>query len=189
MVKHWVYVLECKQNKIYVGETKRLFRRLREHLHTRGAANTRLYKPQRLLGLYPIKDYSSNTQEKINHRDYENFITEIIILQKNLKENMDIDIINKNICGGKYLEDIKTKDFISQIQEDRIKKARNWPLCKCGIPCEIKQNPYHHYDYYRCSLHNVWPSFIRFFKNEVDPEFYIPKKPCDFYYKKDKKDN
>ena len=28
---HWVYVLKCANNIIYVGETKRLYRRLNEH--------------------------------------------------------------------------------------------------------------------------------------------------------------
>ena len=56
---HWIYVLECENDFIYVGETIRLLRRFHEHLTQRGGANTLNHKPLRLIGLYKVNDNHS----------------------------------------------------------------------------------------------------------------------------------
>ena len=53
---HWIYVLECDDDYIYIGETTRLFRRFREHIYHNGAVNTTRHTPQRLIGLYKVGD-------------------------------------------------------------------------------------------------------------------------------------
>ena len=53
---HWVYVLECEDNCIYVGETQHLFKRFTQHLKGCGASNTTRHKPLRLAGLYKVND-------------------------------------------------------------------------------------------------------------------------------------
>lgn len=62
---HWVYVLECEDDFIYVGETTRLFSRLDEHWKGKGSDNTHRHKPQTLIGLYKVGDNQS-------FRDYRN---------------------------------------------------------------------------------------------------------------------
>jgi predicted GIY-YIG superfamily endonuclease len=56
---HWVYVLECENDFIYVGETVKLFRRHRQHITGRGGSNTQNHKPLRLIGLYKVNDNHS----------------------------------------------------------------------------------------------------------------------------------
>jgi predicted GIY-YIG superfamily endonuclease len=56
---HWVYVLECEDDYIYVGETTRLFSRFQEHITHRGGKNTLSHTPQKLIGLYKVNDNDS----------------------------------------------------------------------------------------------------------------------------------
>ena len=51
---HWVYVLECEDDYIYVGETTRLFSRFQEHITHRGGKNTLSHTPRKLIGLYKV---------------------------------------------------------------------------------------------------------------------------------------
>ena len=53
---HWVYVLECADDYLYVGETIRLFKRFDEHIRSRGGSNTLKHKPYKLIGLYKVND-------------------------------------------------------------------------------------------------------------------------------------
>jgi predicted GIY-YIG superfamily endonuclease len=73
---HWVYVLECEDDYIYVGETTRLFRRFNEHLKNRGGSNTIKHKPQKLIGLYKVNEnYSFMKYRKtIKIGEYNRFI-------------------------------------------------------------------------------------------------------------------
>ena len=65
---HWVYILRCTgekaewtskgiNDKIYIGETMRLYRRLREHTKCGGGScTTSEFYPYRLAGLYKVED-------------------------------------------------------------------------------------------------------------------------------------
>ena len=54
---HWVYVLKCANNIIYVGETKRLYRRLNEHCNKdSGSCTTHDFYPQSLICLFKVED-------------------------------------------------------------------------------------------------------------------------------------
>jgi predicted GIY-YIG superfamily endonuclease len=73
---HWVYVLECEDDYIYVGETTRLFRRFKEHLRNRGGSNTIKHKPYKLIGLYKVNENYSfmKYRNTIKSGEYNRFI-------------------------------------------------------------------------------------------------------------------
>lgn len=73
---HWVYILECENNMIYIGETRRLYRRFNEHLSGRGGSNTCKYKPNRIIGLYKVNENSSfiKYRNAIESGEYNNTI-------------------------------------------------------------------------------------------------------------------
>jgi predicted GIY-YIG superfamily endonuclease len=48
-----IYVLLLEQHKYYVGKTKRLLHRYRQHERGEGAAWTRAYRPMRIVATYP----------------------------------------------------------------------------------------------------------------------------------------
>ena len=54
MPRHWIYALACEDDRMYVGETTRLFRRLDEHSTTNGGANTSAFSPHTIVGLYDV---------------------------------------------------------------------------------------------------------------------------------------
>jgi len=61
---HWVYVLKCANNIIYVGETKRLYRRLNEHCNKdSGSCTTHDFYPQSLICLYKVEDDCSTIND------------------------------------------------------------------------------------------------------------------------------
>ena len=48
----WVYILKCIDDYYYVGETKRLYRRFREHQEGFGGTNTSTYTPESIVSIY-----------------------------------------------------------------------------------------------------------------------------------------
>ena len=72
---HWIYVIECENNIIYVGETYRLFSRLKEHCkkHT-GSVTTHSVDPKKLIGLFRLENIN-----KKQALDFENLVTEMIM--------------------------------------------------------------------------------------------------------------
>lgn len=53
---HWIYVIKCNDNYIYVGETEYLYKRLTQHIRGHGGKNTHIHIPKKLLGLYKLND-------------------------------------------------------------------------------------------------------------------------------------
>ena len=51
-------------------------------------------------------------------------------------------------------------------------KLTKLPICKCGLPCDIKCKD-NSYLYFRCCKKNMW--------NDLEELFNLKKKPCDFY--------
>ena len=72
---HWVYITECVELYIYVGETTRLFRRFNEHDCGRGSVNTSRHKPLYLVGLYKVADNISfmKYRKHIQNNEYDFF--------------------------------------------------------------------------------------------------------------------
>lgn len=182
MAKHWIYVLRCTDDFIYVGETKRLYRRLFEHLRHAGGQNTRTHSPLELIGLYRLdnnKDDAILNAHTCAHHEFENFVTEMLMLYS--------PTTWFKVRGGRYtvIHDLDfrfVRDHVSRQSEARQKEMEKRPFCHCGLPCEKTKNPYHNYNVYKCSLHNVWPKMITFMKR-MYPDFKIRRHPCDYYYK------
>lgn len=187
MTKHWIYILQCQGDHLYVGETTRLFRRLLEHVHSQGGVNTRTFKPLFLKALYLVEnnriDKSDEKNDEKNkkvlpHHDIENLITEMCMLKNPERWFM--------VHGGKYTrQSMKVNTIISSYQNnkrERQTEIENRPFCHCGMPCEKCVNTFHGYIVYKCSLHNVWSQMERFLK-KLKSEFNVSYEPCDYYYK------
>lgn len=193
----WVYILQCEDNYFYVGETTRLYRRFWEHQAGLGGLNTSIYIPEGIVAIYKVDtiskfiDYNDYVNKKIEGiwderykcfqlRDFngeceeyehdklkaENNITECLMIHK--KDTWD------KIRGGKYTRfDVKYKYPMN----DYIKDL---PLCKCGLPCDIRKNEDKNYLFFRCAKKNMWYKFKE--------EFDIEEEPCNYFmeYTKDK---
>lgn len=188
---HWIYVIKCNDDRIYVGETRKLFSRLYQHETNRGSKHTSQFKPVSILGLYIVGinykffEYVNeigndanidklsyiicNANECIwNNKQYalevENFITECILST------------NENTFGGKYVNNNRIQ-LLQSLDDNKKKSINNRPICKCGLPCEVKIiKPDKYYKiYYVCSKKNIWEHMRERFNH-----LNIPK-CCDFY--------
>jgi hypothetical protein len=195
----WVYILKCENEYYYVGETQRLFRRFWEHAEGCGGLNTSIYTPECIVAIYKVNtlgkffEYNRNVIDAINNNNVINnqSIYDKWLLKKfnddveydydNLEAENNITeclmINNKStwekIRGGKYTRFIEYKFPINEVVKDL-------PLCKCGLPCDIKKHEDNNYLFFRCAKKNMWESFKEQF--EIDDE------PCNFFieYTKDK---
>jgi len=188
---HWVYVIKCSDEIIYIGETKKLFSRLYQHETNKGSKHTCKYKPQTIIALYIVgvnynffqylnelhgsknianlKDFLKNANNCVyNNKNYaleiENFLTEC-----NLSTY-------ENTFGGKYVNENKFK-LINQMDEKRKKIVNSRPFCFCNLPAEIrivKQNKYYKI-FYTCCRKNIWDKMRLRFEH-----LNIPK-CCSFY--------
>lgn len=187
---HWVYILKCQNDHYYVGETTRLYRRFWEHNSGKGGINTYTYTPETIVAIYKVNmlgmffeyDYlidgeiynsyklkrfdNENGDDEYNGRDIENNITECLMIHN--KETWN------KIRGGKYTHFNVTYKFPIN---DNI---QNLPICKCGLPCDIKKNKENNYLFFRCAKKNMWEEFKE--------QFDIDEEPCNFYmeYSRDK---
>jgi predicted GIY-YIG superfamily endonuclease len=145
---HWVYVLECEDDYLYVGETTRLFRRFKEHLRSRGGSNTIKHNPIKLVGLYKVNENHSflryrNTikagecnrfilDDWENEGDnllIENHITERFLYERRGNDSYGYGSEWYKVRGGKYTretldETVATYKWASE-KEGRICNARN----------------------------------------------------------------
>ncbi len=126
---HWVYIIECNDNFIYVGETIHLYKRLTQHITGRGGKNTHAHIPRKLIGLYKVYDNQSFYQYNSairNNTDIKNTIDnwgtwgDNLFVENNFTERLfyerkDNDVYGTGkewyrVRGGKY-----TKDNLDQI--------------------------------------------------------------------------
>jgi len=187
---HWVYILKCQNDHYYVGETTRLYRRFWEHNSGKGGINTYTYTPETIVAIYKVNmlgmffeyDYlidgkiyhpyklkkfdNENGDDEYNGKDVENNITECLMIHN--KETWN------KIRGGKYTHFNVTYKFPIN---DNI---QNLPICKCGLPCDVKKNKENNYLFFRCAKKNMWEEFKE--------QFDIDEEPCNFYmeYSRDK---
>ncbi len=204
---HWVYILKCEDDFIYVGETEHIFKRFDQHLKGRGAKNTSMHIPHTLIGLYKVSDnysfYEYRTQSDIktvvdnwaintgNHLFIENKITERLFYER--RNNSEYGSHNEwyRVRGGKYTRDYmdfalhhakawsersnriigsyRATSPIFRMSENEIVDR---PLCKCGMPAEVKLSKDKSKVYFVCATKNVWPDFYKFLT--VSPS-------CDFW--------
>ncbi len=188
---HWVYILLCENDHIYVGQTCRLYRRFWEHGDGRGGENTRTWEPIEILAIYRahrlyhykkydesvkwllqkniscipsqyhLKDFDDKDISQQDSEEVENFITERMMFHEN---------DSNKVRGGKYVQ----FKYYSLPQNDHIK---NLPICYCGLPCDVKKNNNKKL-FFRCPRKNFWEEF-----HETFPE--SEKEPCNFYQEYD----
>ena len=189
----WIYILKCSDDYYYVGETKRLYRRLWEHQKGNGGINTSTYIPKQIVAIYKVStlykffNYNNIVMNKICNIYFNRCNTLLEDFDDNddnddtdylFAENMIVECLmlnNKNnwqkIKGGKYTRtDI---DYTFPIND----YSTNLPLCSCGLPCDIKKNEEEHYLYFRCAKKNIWPNMSNHFDLEIDDE------PCKYFMK------
>jgi predicted GIY-YIG superfamily endonuclease len=147
---HWVYVLECEDDYIYVGETTRLCRRFNEHLRSRGGSNTIKHKPSKLIGLYKVNENHSfmtyrNTIKSGEYNPYlldnwencgdnlliENHITERFLYERRENNSYGYGLEWYKVRGGKY-----TRESL-----DNTVAMYKWASEKEGRLCSAKKNP------------------------------------------------
>lgn len=118
---HWIYIVECDDQFIYVGETLHLYKRLKQHISGRGGKNTHAHIPKKLIGLYKVNDnfsyhqYLSAINNNVDSTDIintwglygdnlfiENNFTERLFYER--RNNHEYGIGNEwyRVRGGKY---------------------------------------------------------------------------------------
>ena len=194
---HWVYILRCTgeqvdwtskgiNDKIYVGETIRLYRRLSEHsVRNVGSCTTSEFYPNRLVGLYKVEDdllYINNNKDSIHHKMYnEGYIEKLenkddaMNLENTLTE-MYMQAMGpkwKNVYGGKYHNGYRPYNNPGEEVEF------NRPFCNCKIPADIKE--YNGKVYWRCSRKNIWDELHNYIVEDLDLRLQNIVEPCKFY--------
>ena len=190
---HWVYILRCTgeqvdwtskgiNDKIYVGETMRLYTRLREHtVRNVGSYTTSEFYPNRLVGLYKASnDYLLLEEDTITHDMYK---TGYLDENKNDTRNLENTITEmymqamgskwKNVYGGKYHNGYRPFDNPGEEAEF------NRPFCNCKIPADIKE--YKDKLYWRCSRKNIWDKLEDYIIDELGLGLQNIVNPCKFY--------
>lgn len=173
---HWVYVLRCSSDGfIYVGTTRRLYRRFIEHQFGNGSVNTSEHPPDEIIGLYKVinttcyhrvksmkqftplvvYDWTSEYNDEENALDVENLITE------SLMKTFSIN----SVRGGKYTTDARASNF------EPLSFEKDRPTCKCGLPCEVKIKHDNSKVFFVCPK----PNWEEFYDNLEIPE------RCDFW--------
>jgi predicted GIY-YIG superfamily endonuclease len=193
---HWVYILKCENNHYYVGETTRLYTRFWEHLEGNGGLNTSIYKPTDIVAIYKVStickfiDYNKYVSKIIDrnwepeyvnfklrnfNNENEDYCNDNLCAENNIAECMMLNNIDnwQNIKGGKYTR------FDVEYKFPNNNHIKHLPLCKCGLPCDIRKNEDKNYLYFRCAKKNMWDKFRDEFSTE---------NPCKFFmeYTKDK---
>ena len=187
----WVYILKCEEDYYYVGETTRLYRRFWEHFKGCGGLNTNIYKPEGVVAVYKVNtlgkffQYNSNVIDTANNKCtiynsngynkwllrkfnddvehdnlyVENNITECLMI--NNKQNWE------KIRGGKYTR------FNTSYKFPINEYIKELPVCKCGLPCDVKKNDDKNLLFFRCAKKNMW--------DEFKEQFDIEDEPCNFF--------
>jgi len=194
-MKHWVYLLKCEDKRYYVGETTRLYSRLREHIHKykHSCIQCSNYTPTNIFGIYDVEKnekyqiYSDllNSDKNINISDIdvdnydkkhealnlENDITKMKMHQLNSKWY--------RVRGGNYCSEYLDKNPSIDFKFSR-------PFCKCihNVPSEL--NIYGNKMYFRCVKKSMdWIDMSGYDYNIPVCDF----EPCDFYLEVDKNNN
>lgn len=188
---NWVYVLKCEDDYTYIGQTSRLYARFFEHVTGRGGYNTHIHKPNKLLGLYRVNSNASfiKYRKMVELGEYNPFVIndwndtgDYLMVEDFITERFmhDADPEWWKIRGGKHTRKLTYKEIIEGNPTKRLAKKDvvDRPLCKCGLPSEVKLAKDKQKIYFVCALSNIWESFFGVL--DVDNK-------CDFYevYKDD----
>lgn len=174
---HWIYILRCNNNIIYVGETTILYRRLIEHKNGEGSDTTCEFKPYKLMGIYKLIKDGLTFDCPINKDMYEQgFFDENKSWGLELENQITLMYMKAmntkwdNVYGGKYHVGYRPENNPS----NNIKLFR--PYCKCKLPADI--NIYNNKKYWRCCKKNCWDGLNEFLENKLE---YPSLEHCSFY--------
>ena len=169
---HWVYVLKCANNIIYVGETKRLYRRLNEHCNKdSGSCTTHDFYPQSLICLYKVEDECSIINDY--NWDFEDEKMWALSLENNITEMcmQSMGPYWNKVYGGKYHTGFRPNENPSK---DCLFKR---PFCNCKRPADIKE--WNGKKYWRCAKKNIWDKLKDYVLNDL--AFSYQNDACDYY--------
>ena len=120
---HWIYIVKCEDDFIYVGETIHLYKRLAQHISGYGGKNTHSHIPKKLIGLYKLNDnqsfYQYNSAVKFGNKNniqsvinewgiwgdnlfIENKFTERLFYERQNNHEYGTGIEWYRVRGGKY---------------------------------------------------------------------------------------
>jgi predicted GIY-YIG superfamily endonuclease len=141
---HWVYVLECEDDYLYVGETTRLFRRFNEHLRSRGGSNTIKHKPIKLIGLYKVNENYSfmRYRNTIKSGEYNRFILDDwenegdnLLIENHITERFLYERReNDSYGGGLEWYKVRGGKYTRETLDDTVAKYK-WASEKEGRMC------------------------------------------------------
>ena len=212
---HWVYVLECEEDIIYVGETINLHTRFIEHLTGKGGATTSKYKPNKLIGLYRVNENHAfmRYRNTVKSGEYNRFLLDNwdnsgdnLLIENHIAERYLWERRNNHEYGsGKEWYRIRGGKYTYKTLDETLQYAKEW----CSRPNRIKGG-------YICSSPELrslkeedvdrplckcgYPSevklsidkttiyFVCSLKSMTKSPFKLLQVPCDFYqqYMEDK---
>jgi hypothetical protein len=114
-------------------------------------------------------DYNSYKLKIFNEKSQHDCDNDKLYAENNIAECMMIHNKDnwKNIRGGKYVRfDCEYKFPINEY-------IKQLPLCKCGLPCDIKKEQDKNNIFFRCAKKNMW--------SDLKQKFDIESEPCNFY--------
>jgi putative endonuclease len=85
---HFVYILQCENNKLYTGYAVDVQKRYKQHLSGKGARFTRSNKPQKLLWFIECPDKSKALQLEYKIKQLKRIQKELLV-QKQILFNFD----------------------------------------------------------------------------------------------------
>lgn len=116
----FIYILQCENDKYYIGKTKNYITRLDQHMNNRGSEWTKHHKPIKILKVFPCQDaFDEDKYTKMYMSRY------------------GID----NVRGGSYTRDIISNDCKQFIEKEFIIYVNNMDILQINALCLIKRNP------------------------------------------------
>jgi hypothetical protein len=175
---------------MYVGETKRLYRRWNEHQTGRGGVNTSLDDFDTVVGLYRVSTNSTFLKYYDDMSSYDRFAYRCqqewgtleedketaLQLENHITERLLHNTKNKYerwpVSGGKYTTYEKCEKFCS-VPENVNSVLIDRPLCRCGVPCEVKMKNDKTNLYFTCPV----PTWVEGIKTGDRCNFYSEFEP------------
>lgn len=102
---HWIYVLKCEDDRIYVGETTKLFKRLYKHVNGQGAKCTKNFEPYSIIGIY-------NLSKNIS---FENYKDDNNLIKLSATFNIDWQEMYRNELSNLDIENYITECFMQKM--------------------------------------------------------------------------
>jgi len=141
---HWVYVLECEDNIVYVGETIELNTRFIAHLTGKGGATTSKYKPHTLIGLYRVNANHSfmRYRNTVKSGEYNRFLLDNwdnsgdnLLIENHITERYLWERRNNHEYGtGKEWYKVRGGKYTYKSLDETLHTSKEW----CSRPNRIK---------------------------------------------------